>query len=164
MGKTKGGHGQDLSDWVLSYADDSLVLASSFQQLIERLDIVLNRAKSDNIKYNLSKCNMCTNSVDFLGHTICADGTVKPMQKHIMTIKNMKSPENRDQLRRALGALNFLSKYVRYYNAKTRALYRLLRKDVAWVWTNVEEQAFSELKADLVSSSVLKLPGSKNCQ
>ena len=101
---------------MLCYADDTLILADSPEQLISRLDIVLGRAVNDGLKYNLSKCTLICRQVDFLGHRIHPSGTYSPLPKHLEAIDRLTSPKTRDDLRRVLGSINFLCRYINYYN------------------------------------------------
>ena len=150
----------DISDWVLCYADDTLVFGTSIEQLMERLDIVLGRAGRDGVKYSLSKCVMVADQVEFLGHFI-KDGCVMPQKKHLDIIDSIQAPENKEGLRRLLGSVNFLSRFIHAYTDKTRPLYKLLKKESEFIWGDAEEASLQELKTYLKSHHILKLPNPK---
>ena len=151
-------------DYVLSYADDTVIVARSIDQLLERLDTVLGIAAADGIKYNVSKSVLVADKVDFLGHTIVEGGCVKPMAKHLDAIKNMQAPENKDGLRRLLGTVNFLARFIHSYTDKTRPLYHLLKKDTIWKWGETEEKCLEQIKQHLLSNHVMKLPNSRETE
>ena len=52
-------------DFVLTYADDTVIFAKSIDQLLERIDIVLGIASKDGIKYNVSKSVMIADNFKY---------------------------------------------------------------------------------------------------
>ena len=83
------------------------------------------------------------------------------MEKHLIAIKGIKTPSNKDDVRRILGLVNFLRRYVKLFSKKTQPLYTLLKKDNVFRWTEKEEKALQDLKEYLLSNNVLKLPSGK---
>jgi len=61
-------------DSVLVYLDDLVILANSFDQLMERFEVVLGRLRAANLKLNCGKCELFRRKVSFLGHIISGDG------------------------------------------------------------------------------------------
>jgi len=59
---------------VLVYLDDLIIMASSFEQLVERFAAVLDRLRAANLKVNCRKCKLFRRKVSFLGHVISQDG------------------------------------------------------------------------------------------
>ena len=66
--------------------------------------------------------------------------------KALFAIHNLAPPTDKPALKRVLGSLNWLKKYIKNYSCKTHILYELLRKDIAFIWTDIHEQAFQEIK------------------
>ena len=63
----------------LAYLDDNIVLGSSIEEHIQRLDTVLERVASEGFMLNPSKCQWLNTSVKFLGHIVSDKGvTVDP--------------------------------------------------------------------------------------
>ena len=149
-------------EWVLCYADDTLVYASSIESLLDRVEEVLKRSGADNIKFSIEKTLICTDDVEFLGHRI-ANGCVQPLPKHLAAVESFQAPKDRDALRRLCGTVNFLSRYIPNYTTRIQPLFQLLKKDVEYKWTSKEESCLQDIKQHLKHHSILKLPnGSPN--
>ena len=72
--------------------------------------------------------------------------------------KKLSSPKDKALLKRLLGSLNWLKKYVKRYSQKTHDLYPLLRKDQEYIWESRLENAFKNIKDFLTTNPVIKLP------
>ena len=59
---------------LLLYLDDIVVFSSTFQQHLERLEVVLQRLQHEGLKAKLSKCSFFQQEVRYLGHVISAEG------------------------------------------------------------------------------------------
>ena len=51
-----------------------------------------------------------------------------------------------------------MHKYSKNYAEKTKPLSDLLKKDADWVWSKVEDDAFTSVKQSLIEAPVLALP------
>ena len=58
----------------LCYLDDIIVYADTPEQLIERLDTIFTRLRAHGLKAKASKCVLFKAPIDFLGHTVSAEG------------------------------------------------------------------------------------------
>jgi len=58
----------------LCYADDIILMAVSFEQMVERLDEVLGSLHAANLKLKASKCRLFQDKMNFLGHVVSKDG------------------------------------------------------------------------------------------
>ena len=85
------GHG------VASYIDDLGLYATSFDQYLQRLEMMLQRLDSVDIRLNGAKCEFRQRSMQFLGHTVSEAGIATPSR--IEAIKQMAVPTTRTQLR-----------------------------------------------------------------
>ncbi|PFX34153.1 Transposon Tf2-9 polyprotein [Stylophora pistillata] len=68
----------------------------------------------------------------------------------------MPTPANREDVRRFLGVLTYLSKFIPNMSLKSAPLCQLLQKDVEWSCEQVEDDAFTSLKTSISSAPVLK--------
>merc|ERR1711917_93893 len=59
---------------LLVYLDDVLVYSQTFDEHLDRLRQVLSRLKEMGLKLNSNKCHFCLRTVQYLGHTISAQG------------------------------------------------------------------------------------------
>ena len=59
---------------LLIYLDDILVFGKTFQETLERLDMVLSRLAGLNLKVKPEKCQLFRRKLRYLGHTVSEDG------------------------------------------------------------------------------------------
>ena len=76
-----------------------------------RLQNLLTKISGCGLKLNKEKCRFNQNEIEFLGNTINASG-ISVSQSKVDAIKDMKAPTNVVELRRVLGMINFLTKFV----------------------------------------------------
>ena len=116
---------------------------------------VLERARERNIKFNRSKVQLRVNQVKYLGDIVTADG-FKPDPDKIKAIIDMPEPQNKQDLQRLLGMVNYLSQYIPNMSEITSPLRALLKKNTQWVWHDEHRNAVDKLKQALTNSPVLQ--------
>lgn len=70
----------------LAYLDDVIVFAKSFDEMLERLEIVLERLGKYGLKLKVSKCNLFQTELAYLGHVVSEHG-VAPDPSKISSLK-----------------------------------------------------------------------------
>ncbi|XP_015118224.1 uncharacterized protein K02A2.6-like [Diachasma alloeum] len=103
--------------------------------------------------------NLCA-PIDKNGIHVCKD--------KVEAINAIKTPLNTTELKRFLGMTNYYSKFVNNYAQVVAPLYKLLRKEIRWNWTEECQVAFDLIKEKLLSPEVLmhydpKLPLKITC-
>ena len=73
-------------------------------------------------------------------------------------IKEWPIPKNVSELRSFLGLASYYRKFVKDFSAIATPLTALLHKDQAYQWTSLQQQAFDNLKQQLISAPVLSIP------
>ena len=139
---------------VLIYMDDVIVFGNSKESHDEALKTVLNRIKISGLKLNKDKCMFNKRKLEFLGHVI-SDVGVHISPSKIEAIKRLKIPENSRDLRRILGMLNFLTRFIPNAQVDLSPLNDLLKKNIAWVWGPSQQKALDKIKSIVSSSPVL---------
>ena len=91
---------------LVSYVDDCIVFANTFENFIERLRIVFDRFKKYNLKLKANKCEFGMNEIKFLGFKINEIGIALD-EKKIESIVKMPEPQNIKELQSFLGCINF---------------------------------------------------------
>jgi hypothetical protein len=134
--------------------DDVLVYGDSEASHDHHLDDALNRVTDAGLNLNKEKCEFNKESLNFLGHTISADG-IKPDQSKIDAIADMNEPNDVTELRRFLGMVNYLGRFVPNLADVLHPLHELLRKDSVWVWGSPQQQVFTKVKQLLTTSPTL---------
>ena len=143
-------------DGVECQVDDILVFGETQEQHDKRLIAVLERLADANVTLNLEKCKFSTDKVEFMGHVIGKDGMqIDPTKVEAVT--QMGEPTDIAQLRRFLGMVNQVGKYIPNLADITKPLRDLLSKNNAWLWTEAQQKAFDDVKKALVSGPTLAL-------
>lgn len=91
----------------------------------------------------------------YMGHVITPEG-LKPDPKKISAIKSMPAPSDVKSLKRFLGMVSYLAKFLPSMSQKTEILRSLDRKNTDWNWTKDHQSAFENIKKDICSTPVLK--------
>ena len=144
---------QDLTH-VSVYIDDILVTGIDQEYHLHNLDQVLGRLELAGLTLKQSKCTFATPSVEYLGHIIDASG-LYPSSDKLRAIREAPEPTNISELKSFLGLLNYYNKFLPNLSSLLSPLYRLLHKDVQWMWSTAQIKAFETAKELLQSSSLL---------
>lgn len=138
------------------YFDDIIVTGSTLKEHDDILIKVLERAKMKNVKFNKDKFQYRISEVKYMGHIISKEG-IKADPDQVKAIKKMEAPSSKADVRRLLGMLNFLSKFIPNLSKVTAPLRNLLKNDVEFSWDCEQELAFKNIKSLLSTTPVLKV-------
>jgi ribonuclease HI len=130
-----------------------LVFGKTFEEYLERLDLVLTAIEDAGLTINPRKCVFATDRVLHLGHIIDADG-IRPNPNKVsalseMVVKNVKT------LRSFIGVTSFFRKFVPQFSTIAQSLFNLLKKNVPWSWNKEQEEAKAKLVDALTSAPIL---------
>ena len=89
-----------------------------------------------------------------MGHIICKEG-LKTDPEKVRAITDFPTPANVEQLRRFLGMVNYLARYVPLLTNLVHPLSNLLKKDVLWQWSTAQDEAFTKTKQVIASAPTL---------
>ncbi|XP_072769847.1 LETM1 domain-containing protein 1 isoform X1 [Nerophis lumbriciformis] len=135
--------------------DDIIVWGSTRKEHDERLRQVLDKTREVNLKLNKEKCEFGVKSLTFVGDVVSEEG-VKPHPRKTSAINNMERPTNKDEVRRFLGMVTYLAKFVPQLSTQSAPLRSLLEQKNEWIWSHEQEQCFLKLKETLTQEPVLK--------
>lgn len=136
------------------YFDDLCVSSNSKEENDQILEQVFERARKYNIKFNLSKFQYCKNEVKYLGVKFSKNGMLPDPEK-IEVIRQLKSPNNKTELQRVLGMVNYLRAFIPKLSEITSPLRELLKKNVVWLWTENHTKVFEDMKKLICSPQIL---------
>ena len=142
-------------DGVLAVHDDITIAGKDIEEHDIILRRVLNRARESNVKFNRNKIQLRVNEVKYLGGIVSADG-FKPDETKVKAIVDMPRPDNKQDLQRLLGMVNYLSSFIPNVSAITAPLRALLKKDAQWIWYHEHDRSLENIKKVLTSNPVLK--------
>lgn len=139
---------------VQCHADDILVYGKDIQEHNERLHKVLKTLQAEGLTLNKEKCEFAKNSIMFLGHRITADG-VAPDPAKVRAILEMPEPTDVEGVKRLMGMVQYLGKFLPHLATYTRPIKDLLCGNNEWVWEAPQKEALHRLKTELISPRVL---------
>ncbi|KAL0366986.1 UNVERIFIED_CONTAM: Retrovirus-related Pol polyprotein from transposon.6 [Sesamum radiatum] len=132
-----------LDRFVIVFIDDILVYSKNREEHEQHLRIVLQILKEKELYAKLSKCEFWVNQVVFLGHVISGDG-VMPDPSKVKAIMEWRVPKNVTEVRSFLGLAGYYRRFVEGFSIIAGPLTKLLRKGVAFQWTEQCQQSFDE--------------------
>ena len=119
-----------------------------------RLEILCKRLHDYNVLINEEKSTFGVPTVDFVGHTVSANG-VRPLKSNVEAIQNLEVPTTCKKVRSLLGAANFYRKFIPHFSDIVEPLVALTRKEEQFEWSGHHQRAFDRLKESLTSAQVL---------
>ena len=137
------------------FLDDILVFSETKEQHFADLRAVLMKLRAGNLAVKLEKCKFFHEKIEYLGHSISAEGISCVQNKKL---RNMPVPTNVKELQRFLGLANYFRKFIPVFSRVANPLYNLLKKDQEYIWTEECNESFIKLKDSLISSKVLAHP------
>ena len=120
-----------------------------------RLSALLERCQQKHIKLNVDKFQLRKTEFSYIGVTLTDKG-VKPDPRKQDSIQAMPAPTNKEEVRRLLGVVTYLSRFSEDLSTKSAPLRTLLKNGVAFTWEANEQQAFEDIKALISSAPLLK--------
>ncbi len=107
------------------------------------------------LKLNKNKCQFGVREITHLGEKLSEAG-VQPDPEKVRAIAEMPVPQDKNDLQRALGLVNYLGKFVPNLSAKTKVLRSLLENNTTWQWMPEHAKEWEWLKNSLIREPVLK--------
>ena len=146
---------------VKSVADDILVygkgdtIEEATKDHNENLKCLMQRCQDKGLKINKQKVRLGMSELKFMGHTISRDG-LKPDSEKVKAVKEMPTPQNKNDVRRFIGFINYLSKFLPKLSDMCEPLRRLTTDDVTWCWLTTHDEAMNKIKDAVCRDPVLQ--------
>ena len=142
------------------YLDDILVYGETFEECLERLQIIFGRLANAGLSINMEKCTFFPTQIEYLGHVISA-GRLMPNPDRVKTLQHIKPARTLTELRSILGMFGYYQMFIPKYSETvlplTDALKGLEKKKAPIVWTERMEAAVKALANEL-KDAVLTIP------
>ena len=133
--------------------DDILVHGIDLSVHDRRLRAVLHRLQEAGLTLS-DKCEFSKSSIRFLAHIIDGSGLhVDPLKTS--AIAQFPEPSDVTGLQWFMGMVNYICKFVPRLADLSEPLRHLLCKDISWVWEELQQHAFQQIKEALLSLEVL---------
>ncbi|GBG75223.1 hypothetical protein CBR_g19859 [Chara braunii] len=139
---------------VIVYVDDILVYSSSYEGHVSHIEWALHVLRDAGFKVAFEKCQFFLTTISFLGHVVTDKG-LQPEPQKVAAVRDAPVPTTITQVRAFLGLASYYRRFIKGFATIAGPLINLLRKDQPLIWTLECDQAFSKLKAALISGPVL---------
>lgn len=141
---------------VYIYFDDILVGAPNIAEHDRILQLVMQRARENNVKFNAEKIQYRRESVKFMAHTLSYN-QIKAGRKYCNVILGMERPRDKSGVLRFLGLVKYLARFIPNLSKITAELRSLTRLDVDFKWQEDHENEFRNLLNIVASEPVLAI-------
>jgi len=108
------------------------------------------------LKAKPSKCVLFKTPIDFLGHTVSAEGT-EPQTEKLATIRDWPTPHCLRDVRAFFGLASYYRRFVKDFATIAEPLSRLTGKGIPFHWTDETQTAFERLKQALLQVETLAI-------
>lgn len=139
---------------VSSYFDDIVVHADTYEKCRARLIACFERLQKYDLHLNEAKCKLFETSIKYLGFVVENNRILKSREK-IEDIIDTPRPTNAKEVQQFLGFVTYYIRFIRDASTKTFPLRQLLQKKTRFEWTKKCEEAFLNIKKEIVSNTVL---------
>ena len=136
-------------------ADDFIIFGSSEEDHDANLRAFLSRAEERNLRLNADKFKFKVRSVKWMGH-ILSDQGLKADPVRIQAITELPVPTSVPELKRFLGMVGYLSRFLPNMSKVLAPLRQLTQRSVDWYWSELCQQSFGRIKCLLTTAPVLR--------
>ena len=112
---------------VVHYLDDILIHTLGMDEHMDAIAKVLQAHRSAGILLKPSKTLFFQERVDFLGFQVSGEG-IRPTEKHIKSIENMKKPTTGKEVASLLGFLQYYREFIPEFSKLTNSMNSLRNK------------------------------------
>ena len=113
---------------------DDVVVAGDETTRDERLQKFLDTASKRGLKLNKEKCKIRQTQVPYVGHLLTSEG-LKIDPKKVKAVQEMPAPQSKEDMKRLLGFVQFLSQYLPSLSTVDAPLMREFEKaDMLFHW------------------------------
>jgi hypothetical protein len=127
-------------DWVVTNLDDMVITAQSEALIWQCTREVMCRLIELGFRLRSDKCLFAAWVLPMIGYVVSGTG-VRPSGDKVRPIVLARSPANREELQVYLEAIIYYDRFFANKAHHFSPLYRLLRTDVGWQWTESEKRS-----------------------
>jgi hypothetical protein len=143
-----------------SFFDDIIVFSHSFKEHLVHLDIIFQRLIAAGLKLRIHKCFLGLTPeapMKWLG-SIIVNNHIQCDPEKVNAISKLPAPNSKKAVQKFLGAINFHRRFIPDFGRIAAPLYKVTPAKATFVWKDVQQKAFEQLKQALCTAPALSLP------
>ncbi|GBP61034.1 Retrovirus-related Pol polyprotein from transposon 297 [Eumeta japonica] len=94
---------------------------------------------------------------NYFGHIISKNG-IKPNPAKVKAVQTFPVPKNSRDIKAFLGSTGYYRRFIPNFSEITKPLTSLLKKNVAFRWTEIQQESFEKCKRILINPPILQYP------
>ena len=126
-------------------ADDIKIQGSTEQRHDVHLLETVERAYKAGLKFNVDKCQVKKQKIEYFGRIISTQG-ISPCPKKVEGILKLAPPQDKQELMSLLGTINFMATFIPNLTQRTHLMRGVLKRDVHFIWTADMQKEFDDIK------------------
>lgn len=138
------------------YVDDMVVRSRSVEAHNKDLEEVFEQVRKYGMRLNPTKCMFGVSAGRFLGFMLTTRGIEANLDK-CRAILEMRSPHNLKEVKRLVGRLTSLSRFIPKLSERIKPILAIMKKS-SQGWNKECEEAFEEVKRILIEPPVMGRP------
>ena len=143
--------------FALNYFDDIVIFSNTVTDHLKHIKLVMKSLKQFGFKISAEKSTWIAKEVPLLGFIISGN-KIKVNPDKINTIRDRPEPKNAKQVEVILGLFQFYSRFIPEFAENSKCLYNLIKKDVAWNWTEECRNAYKHFVKAITSEPAMRQP------
>lgn len=141
-------------DGVEVVMDDIIITGATNEEHFVRLREVFSRLNKQDIRLNPEKCEFFKEAVTYCGFVLRHQQIYKCDDK-VRAIKQAPAPSNVTELRAFLGIIQFYASFAPKLADLAHPLYKLLKQNTDFKWTEIMQESFDAVKRELCSDRII---------
>ena len=146
----------------IAHHDDIILFSPDKTSHKTHLTDVLTALSNNGLKVSPKKCKLFRNDVEYMGHRIIitsqGEACIQPMNDRCAAIRKLARPKTPKQVRRFVGAVNYVAGFFPNIQSILKPLHQLTRKKNKFKWTDEHETAFNRIKDLMTKPPILHMP------
>jgi len=143
------------------YLDDWLMASTTFERHLQLLRMVFSRLHYVELKFRLSKSQLCQKEILYLAHILSSKG-IAVAPHNTEKIKNFPTPRNKTEVKRLLGLFRYYRAFLKNFARIATPIIKLTSKDAGFVWSAECQRASEKLRTGITTAPILVFPDIKS--
>lgn len=150
-------------NYCIAHMDDLIVFSKDNTEHMVQLNSLLEGIKAHGLKISPSKAKFFRCKVQYMGHIISIrDGRphLEVVKDKCEAIRRLRAPINAKEVRRFIGAVNYLSRFLPGLQELLLPINKLSRKSKDFKWSEECQTNFEKIRQLLAEPPILTMPSS----